>query len=150
MSSSIHSEIYRHLLEARLHQLLGGRSHDVFEALRGKINLLRQHHAIEQELESHARVALTLLEDVARGQYLEVSLRCFVHLCVTVDYFLDHQDDQPDHLPDGFHDDLREFVRFANRFAADLNRYKAWKRRQPAPPPARGSTVYHLREEELL
>ena len=148
-TANVHHDLYRQVLNARMSDMkTGGQA--FFETLRAKINTLEPESFTDRKLESYARMGLALLEDVVRERYLDVSLRLFAHLAVTLDYFLDHNDAKPDHEPGGWEDDLQRFLAFSQKFGPELQAYRQWKAQQGDQHVLRRAGQYVLGEDGTL
>jgi hypothetical protein len=85
------------------------------------------------QLQELARLFLSIIQDVLRDRYENLSIRAFAHLCVALDYLMDPEDSIRDSDPHG-HEDDREFLRkTAERFKGELQDYKKWKLKTGEP-----------------
>jgi len=129
--SSSHQNLFEELKKLNCGELHSSRK--LVELLATKLDLIAPSSVNSlqgyDELQELARLFLAAIVDVLRDRYQALSIRCFAHLCVALDYLLDPEDSIRDSDPKG-HEDDRDFLRkTAERFKAELETYRRWKER---------------------
>ena len=126
---SSHHNVFEELKKLTCKELHS--STKLVEILSAKLDLINPSslHAVAgfNQLQELARLFLAAIQDVLRDRYQDLSIRCFAHLCVALDYLMDPEDSIRDTDPKG-HEDDREFLRkTADRFKDELQSYRVWK-----------------------
>jgi uncharacterized membrane protein YkvA (DUF1232 family) len=96
-----------------------------------KVHQLKPGRFTDDILESRVRMLIDILRETLSDRYQALSLRAFAHMMVALDYFLDAEDDTPDHLPGGYKDDLQRIEKVFSEFRTEIEAFKKWKLRQP-------------------
>jgi hypothetical protein len=117
-----------------LNQLTFGelRSSDkLIKALTGKFSSLDANRLQDQLVETRVRQFVSVIRDTVADRYSALSILAFAHILVALDHFLQVMDEKPDVHPGGYADDLKHLEEVAQKFDAELDRYRSWKAGQP-------------------
>jgi hypothetical protein len=133
--SSSHQNVFEELKKLTCQELQSSRK--LVDLLTAKLDLVSPSSVNSlqgyDQLQELARLFLAAILDVLRDRYQALSIRCFAHLCVALDYLLDPDDSIRDSDPKG-HEDDREFLRkTAERFKSELDHYRKWKQQTGDP-----------------
>jgi uncharacterized membrane protein YkvA (DUF1232 family) len=96
-----------------------------------KVHQLKPGQFTDELLEARVRMLIDILRETLSDRYQKLSLRAFSHMMVALDYFLDADDDTPDHLPGGYKDDLQRIEKVFAEFKSEIEAFKKWKLRLP-------------------
>ena len=126
---SSHVKVFEELKRLTCKELKS--SNKLVELITTKLNIISTSSAVSlqgyDELQELAGLFLSIIQDVLSDRYQNVSIRCFAHLCVALDYLLDPHDSVRDTDPGGHADDREFLIKTAGKFKEELNRYREWK-----------------------
>ena len=127
--SNSHLKVFEELNRLTCEELKS--SNKLVELITTKLNLVTTSSVVSlqgyDELQELAGLFLHIVQDVLSDRYQALSIRCFAHLCVALDYLIDPHDSVRDTDPDGHSDDREFLIKTAMKFKPELTRYKEWK-----------------------
>jgi hypothetical protein len=126
---SSHVQVFEELKQLTCLELKS--SDKLVELITTKLNLVSTSSAESlqgyDDLQELAGLFLRIVQDVLSDRYQAISIRCFAHLCVALDYLLDPDDSIRDTEPGGHADDREFLIKTAAKFKDELTRYKEWR-----------------------
>ena len=96
-----------------------------------KLEDLDPNDFCESLLDGKVRILYDLFQDTLYQNYTKLSVYGFARVVIAIDYFLLTDDQQADHHPDGYKDDLEQISSVMTDLKQELQEYKAWKAELP-------------------